>query len=141
MNTKIGIVDDNKVFRNIYKLLILKSGFVEEDILLFENGKEAFDFITKHIDDESLLPKTLFLDLNMPVMDGWKFLKLFHIISKHHNYNPNIYILTSSVDPNDLKKVKSMSEVNGYLVKPINETDFYKILHNNNPDKFINTYL
>lgn len=141
MKTKIGIVDDNKVFRSIYKLLILKSGFVEEDILLFENGKEAFEFITKNIDDESLLPKTLFLDLNMPVMDGWKFLKLFHIISKHHNYNPNIYILTSSVDPNDLKKVKFIPEVNGYLVKPISETDLHKILNNDTPIKFINTNL
>ena len=141
MTNRIAIIDDNKVFRKILKLQILKSGVVTvTDILLFENGKETIDFIVENINNKSMLPKTLFLDLNMPVMDGWKFLKLFHIISKQYNYNPIIHVLTSSVDSKDFNRTQSIAEVKGYLVKPISSDDLYRVLHNNS-DKYTNSYL
>tara|TARA_R110002049_G_scaffold307720_2_gene509229 strand:- start:66151 stop:66579 length:429 start_codon:yes stop_codon:yes gene_type:complete len=142
MTNRIGIIDDNKVFRKISKLLILKSGFVEEgDMLFFENGKEAFDFIFENINNEPILPKTIFLDLNMPIMGGWEFLKHFRAIKKDHTYDPNIYILTSSVDIRDFDKAKSIKEVKGYLAKPISADDFFKILQNNGYSKYTNIYL
>ena len=72
MNT--AIIDDNLVFRKMTKILIKQTGIKEENILLFSNGKEMYDFMQKHTNNTDLLPQIIFLDLNMPIMDGWDFL-------------------------------------------------------------------
>ncbi|HIC32573.1 MAG TPA: response regulator [Flavobacteriaceae bacterium] len=72
MNT--AIIDDNLVFRKMTKILLKQTGIQEENILLFSNGKEMYDFMQKHTNNTDLLPQIIFLDLNMPIMDGWDFL-------------------------------------------------------------------
>jgi CheY-like chemotaxis protein len=119
--TKIAVIDDNLVFRKLTKMLLNKLGISETDILLFKNGNEIYEFICGKIDAIEDLPTILFLDLNMPIMDGWEFLKLFKLFKKEHNYNPEIYILTSSVNDKDHKKAKKFVSIKDYLTKPINE--------------------
>lgn len=125
---KIAIIDDNLIFRKITKMHLKKLGFLNDDILIFKNGKEIYDFIKTNIDTIDLLPKILFLDLNMPIMDGWAFLKLFQLFRKEYNYKPIIYILTSSVDDKDFNEAMNITAVQGYLVKPINAEALYKIV-------------
>ena len=116
------------VFRKLSKMLIKKLGIIDEDILLFKNGKEIYDYILKNIKTPQSLPKILFLDLNMPVMNGWEFLELCHLFTIEHNYYPIIYILTSSVNPKDYDNAKNLGNVKGYLIKPINIDTITKII-------------
>ena len=125
---KIAIIDDNLFFRKITFHLLKKTGVTEDNILMFENGKEAFEYIIKNIKNKNLLPELILLDLNMPIVTGWKFLSLFRIVNEKHNYNPQIYILTSSVDHKDISRAKSIHEVNGYLIKPIKTNDLNDLL-------------
>lgn len=118
---KIALIDDNMVFRKVTKMLLKKIGCNEQNILLFENGSEIYDYMNDNIKKKGLLPQVLFLDLNMPVMDGWEFLKLFVPFKKHHDYNPKIFILTSSVDHKDYKSVMNITTVEDYLIKPIDK--------------------
>ncbi|MFT6828560.1 MAG: CheY-like chemotaxis protein, partial [Roseivirga sp.] len=72
------------------------------------------------------LPEIILLDLNMPVMDGWQFLDQFVQIPTKKK--TTIYIVTSSIDPEDLNRAKSYEAVTNYLVKPINIDTLTEIL-------------
>ena len=67
----------------------------------------------------SSIPELIFLDLNMPVMGGWKFLELF--TSEHYSEfnNVKVIILSSTIDPQDLAKAKAFNMVADFLPKPI----------------------
>ena len=70
------IIDDDKIYVNLVKKIIeIKK--LSENLLIYKNGKEALDYfkeIMENTTDEDKLPDIIFLDLNMPVMDGWEFL-------------------------------------------------------------------
>lgn len=119
------IIEDNLASIFWMKELMEEVGFAEK-ILTYKNGKEALDQLSLLITQGSTVPEIIFLDLNMPVMDGWDFLDAFT------NINPPkkiiIYILTSSVDPADTKRADKYEQLNGYLIKPITEQSLRDIL-------------
>jgi len=69
------IIDDDKIYVNLVKKIIeIKK--LSENLLIYKNGKEALDYFKNSMSSvthEDLLPDIIFLDLNMPVMDGWEF--------------------------------------------------------------------
>jgi CheY-like chemotaxis protein len=85
-------------------------------------------FIKANMDNPKELPDVIFLDINMPVMDGYRFmdeyLKTISLIKK----KITIYVLSSSVDLVDFEKTKKISEVSDYIIKPIRENQLTKIL-------------
>ncbi len=127
--SKIAIIDDNLLFRKVTSKLLQNVGYIAKDILMFENGKYAYDYISKNINHLENLPMIIFLDLNMPVVDGWGFLKLIQNFNEKYNYHPEVFIITSSVDAKDLKRAKSIEEIKGYLVKPIRANDIQQVLY------------
>lgn len=95
---------------------------------------EVIDFILpeKAIKNlEEFNPDFIFLDLNMPVIDGWKFLKLMN----ENNLENKVYILTSSTSELDLLKSKQYKNVIGFLVKPITVdilSDLFEVIDKSN---------
>ena len=123
----VAIIDDDKIFQEIIKKTI---GQIEsiENIYSFSDGKEAIDYFGIYSNDIKMLPDVIFLDLNMPNMNGWEFLEEYFLLEPNLAKKSTIYIVSSSVDPNDLIKVKSSNEVSDYLVKPLNIEFFTQIL-------------
>ena len=80
-------------------------------------------YILKNTDKNFLV----FLDLNMPVMSGWEFLKALE--GKKAELNIEIHILTSSIDPGDQEHAAKFPLVSSFLVKPLDETILEGILH------------
>lgn len=119
------IIEDNPASVFWIKELMEEANFAAH-ILVYKNGQAAFEAISKNIDDAAKTPDIIFLDLNMPVMDGWQFLQAFTQLKPTKKIL--IYILTSSVDPEDTVKVLQYNNVQGYLVKPITESELIKIL-------------
>lgn len=111
-------IDDDQLQIMINKILIQKidSKF---NISLFNNAQEALD---KIISED---PQIIFLDLNMPEMNGWDFLDEL----QRMNIKSDVYILTSSVDLNDKKKAEKYENVKGYLTKPLSKETLEPILH------------
>ena len=114
----VCIIDDDPIFIFGSKILLRNNSFAS-DFLVCQNGKEALDVITPQIESEEGLPEVIFLDLNMPIMDGWEFLDEFGKISREREIR--IYILSSSVDSRDMERAKKYDMVNGFIAKPLTD--------------------
>lgn len=121
----VCIVDDDPTHVFITKKYIELSGFVDK-IFVCSNGKDAFESLQKLILNKDKLPKIIFLDLNMPIWDGWQFLDEFIQIPISEPIT--IYILTSSNNDNDYEKAKQYSLNSNYLIKPIKQSQLKDIL-------------
>lgn len=123
---KVCIIDDDNIYINLMKKIIeIKK--LSDSILIFNNGKEAIDFFLDSLDNEDN-PQVIFLDLNMPVMDGWQFLQEFSKIKNKIKNKIEIYVVSSSINSKDIERAKSIDIVSDYLTKPIKLDDFEKIL-------------
>ena len=79
------------------------------------------------------LPDIIFLDLNMPTVNGWEFLEKFEQLSMEKSLEKClIYILTSSLDTADIAKADDNILVKGFIHKPIDLEDMAVILQPNN---------
>jgi CheY-like chemotaxis protein len=117
--SKIFIVDDLELDSVIVKMG-LKQVLGELDIELFNNGDAAINkLLYISINDPSLLPDYIFLDLNMPMMGGWEFLDTFRQLDLDPENKIKIYLLSSSICRSDLLKSISNPLVETFLSKPI----------------------
>lgn len=121
------IIDDDPIFVYGTKKIMKKIDFCEE-ILVYNNGQEAMDGLKQLTAQNKKLPTVIFLDINMPIMDGWEFLEDFVKIPNNNRENVTIYIISSSIDPMDIQKVQSYGLVNNYILKPIRIIDLEKVL-------------
>lgn len=121
----ICIVDDDPTHVFITKNYIELTGQVEK-ILICIDGKDAYETLKQLISNEETLPKIIFLDLNMPIWDGWQFLDEFTKIPTEEVIT--IYILTSSNSEADIEKAKKFSLSSNYLIKPISQSQLKNII-------------
>ncbi|TDN95140.1 CheY-like chemotaxis protein [Salegentibacter sp. 24] len=126
------IIDDDKIYVNLVKKIIeIKK--LSENLLIFKNGMEALDHFKLILENatEEKLPDIIFLDINMPIMDGWEFLNEFIKIKNNFEKKITLYVVSSSIDPRDLERAKSFNLVTDYLIKPIELKKFEKIFDRN----------
>ncbi len=121
------IIDDDPVFVLLFKKIMQKIGQFET-VLNFENGQLALDDLIEKFNNKEPFPDIIFLDINMPVMDGWEFLKA---LEKYEFKDKlNIYMVSSSIDPTEIKKSKKFKTVKRFISKPVSASDFLKNLKN-----------
>ncbi|MDO1512634.1 response regulator [Maribacter confluentis] len=121
------IIDDDPIFIYGTKRIMKEVDFAET-ILVFNNGQEAVEGLMEISQSGELMPEVIFLDLNMPIMNGWEFLDEYKNLPNHNTEKTIIYIISSSVDPRDLERVKNYEQVNNYILKPITPDDLSNIL-------------
>lgn len=112
------IIDDDPIFVLGTRRLFEINEFAKE-IRVYKNGEEALNALKETLRNGMDLPCIIFLDINMPVMDGWEFLDAFGELEG--SQNSVIYMLSSSVDPSDADRARSYSLVRDYLTKPLNQ--------------------
>ncbi|OYX81502.1 MAG: response regulator, partial [Flavobacteriales bacterium 32-34-25] len=99
-------VDDDPITLMLCKKVITKASF-SDAIITAKNGEEALQYFNSIINKEgNKLPNLIFLDLNMPVMDGWEFLDNFSTNKYSEVNKTKIVVLSSTIDPEDLQKSK-----------------------------------
>lgn len=112
-NRVIGLVDDEEVFHWIVEKYVQKINDGCK-FLSFFNGEEILKYLKS---SPQILPNILLLDLNMPVCSGWRFLESYEKIAKENDID--IYILSSSIDPEDKIRAKKFPTVREFVSKPI----------------------
>lgn len=124
---RVFLVDDDEIYHLITRRVI-KICAHECDILSFANGQECMDALEKGSIDTALIPDIIFLDINMPVMNGWQFLDHCGQLKATLLKQTVIYLVSTSTDELDIMRSKKYPDVKGYLVKPLLNSAFQEVL-------------
>ncbi len=104
-------IDDDPIALLVIGSCIKKAGIANE-VIKMESAENALNYF-RTLHDDVNIPSLIFLDLNMPVMDGWDFLNVFTAEFPSLFTKTKVVILSSSVDPDD----KLLSEENDWVLK------------------------
>lgn len=117
---KVVIIDDESSSLFISRRIIEKAN-VFKNIQTFESPKTALNYLNKIYSEEDIneIPDLILVDINMPVMDGWEFVRQFEQIPNELTQNTTINILSSSISQVDLQTAQSLKKVNKFLSKPL----------------------
>ena len=124
MNPKLKcilVIDDDEP-TNFFSQMILEELDCAEHIKTLQSGQEALEYLGKCESpgaDPDLYPSPdlVFLDINMPAMNGWEFLEEYKKMSVKHRII--MVMLTTSLFPEDRSKAEAMPEIAGFENKPI----------------------
>lgn len=111
------LIDDDEIYNLLHTRILYHTKMVST-IWTATNGEKAIDFLSGFYAERHSLPDVILLDLAMPVMDGFQFLEAFWKLNLPGTDKVNIILVTSSSDPRDVARVKSMG-IKHYLVKPV----------------------
>ncbi|HSU49679.1 MAG TPA: response regulator [Segetibacter sp.] len=117
--TDVLLVEDDPITVMVCDRVIQMTAFAGK-VKSCENGKIGIDYLSA-FEEGSRPPDIIFLDINMPVMNGWDFLEEFEKIRSRFISLPRIYLLSSTVDPEDYKKAKKFSLVEDFISKPLSK--------------------
>ncbi|MGX7666401.1 response regulator [Flavobacterium pedocola] len=117
---KILVIDDSATDRYIAKRLAEKNHFAEE-VVLHESAIEALNYLISLENTPQMLPQLIFLDINMPGMNGHEFLDEYSKLSETIKTNCIIMMITTSVHPDDLKRAEENPCVIRFLNKPLDK--------------------
>jgi CheY-like chemotaxis protein len=121
------IVDDDDLFQFVMRQHLERLEMVE-NIHKFSDGEQALTYIKSNLQQPDLLPELILLDVNMPYMDGWQFMREYVKLDLPADIKIKIYILSSSTHESDLQKAKEFPVLAGYLVKPLSKQTIQQIV-------------
>ena len=125
----VTLIDDDEVFVFLTTKVIKQTKLIDT-ITVFSNGLDALNFIKENKENTEILPRIIFLDLSMPIMNGWQFLAEYAMLNLDICKKIAIYVCSSSISPDDVSRAKTISEVSDYIIKPITKDKFIEIIRN-----------
>lgn len=115
---QILLVDDDSITNMINTKLITRD--FDCRVTAYTNAQETLTYLRGLAEDTpDDMPEVIFLDVNMPVMDGWEFLEEFQRFPERSLDKCSVIMLTSSIDYDDIEKSKKYSVVKDFVSKPL----------------------
>ncbi|WP_165824120.1 response regulator [Pseudochryseolinea flava] len=133
MSKNILLVDDEVITNVVHKSVLNRSGsfgYIESVL----NGRQALEFLERAITENKPLPDYIFLDINMPVMNGFDFLQDInnHFAIDHEKMK--IIMLSSSIDPRDKIRARELG-ADDFICKPLGPPDLQRIFSDAEPQR------
>ena len=125
---KIMLVDDDDVAGFLTKMIIDNLG-IAESVVIAMNGKEAIELLEQ---EDYIFPDIIFLDINMPIMDGFDFLNAWE--RNGMETKSKIVMFSSSLRPSDRKQALEFFDVVDYIEKPMTEDKIKELIRNLYPN-------
>lgn len=119
----VMLVDDSEI-DNLINQKMIESADLADIIFTHSGARSAIEYlrnVEKVADPAAVLPDVLFLDIDMPLMDGFQFLDEFEKLKPSTKAGIRIVMLTSSVNPQDLDQSKKYPSVHLFLNKPLSQ--------------------
>jgi CheY-like chemotaxis protein len=128
----ILLVEDNE-FINIYNKKVIEKMGIAGQVIVIDDGREALDYLLgegnyKNTNGSHPCPDLIFLDVNMPRMNGWEFIEEY-LKANHKDIHPSkIVILSTAPNPDDVKKYSAVEEILCFEKKPLTKEKIHSII-------------
>lgn len=136
MKLNIMLVDDNKIDLFVNKKII-ENAQIDSNVRTFVRAQSALSFLKifeKNKEYKTMcIPDIIFLDINMPEMNGFQFLDEFNKLENIRDKNIKIYLLSSSTNIHDVIKAKSKRSCVGFISKPLTANNLNRVLRESRP--------
>jgi CheY-like chemotaxis protein len=133
MINKVLCIDDDQITLVLCDLIIKKAGFATE-VITAKNGKEGLAWFSEYFSKKNKEPKdppqVIFLDLNMPVMNGWDFLEDYLMKYSDRLLTTKVVIISSSVNPEDFSRANRYDMVIDFINKPLTTEGLAELMNN-----------
>ncbi len=121
MERKINTVlfiDDDRV-TNFYNERVVSKHQNFKNTISVNSGKAALEYLMEVENDNAIKPDLIFLDINMPAMNGWEFIEEYKKLNVDVTNGIKIIMLTTSSSSSDFERYKKLKIVNDYINKPL----------------------
>lgn len=129
------LIDDSESDNFYHERKIRKLG-ITDSIHVSYSGQEALNFLKSELDGVHPRPTLIFLDINMPGMNGWEFLEEYEKLEVSQKGEVVLTMLSNSIDERDKEKAVHYKTVQGFYSKPLNKEYLTTII-----DKHFSNYL
>jgi CheY-like chemotaxis protein len=132
----ILLIDDDEP-TNFLNSMVIEEVDCAERVETMQNAREALKYLTNASPNGNYpRPDLVFLDINMPAMDGWEFLEKYHQLPEEQQAKIIMVMLTTSFNPEDELKARGIAGIAGFWNKPLTAEILKHILQKHFPDKF-----
>lgn len=121
----ILLIDDDESTNRFHEIIIKQSNLTDT-IVKAKNGKEALSVLKNP--KNSIAPDLIFLDLNMPVMDGFRFLEKYQETTEFAEHQPKIVVLTTSLIPEEKSSALANENIYKFLNKPMKKNELLSLM-------------
>lgn len=120
------LIDDDFSTSRFHQIVI-ESLQITKKIIFAKNGKQALNYLLNDGEyankiDEFVQPELIFIDLNMPVMDGFRFLDLYTKTDVFKKNKPKIIVLSTTLIPEEKEKIEANKNIYKFLNKPLTKS-------------------